>query len=94
MIIVKSVQFRENLKELLEKAYNGEEEDLFIDYYGKLFKIVPVSKKQVQKTQSQKVLEHFKNRKRHIFADNSIFNEADTAQEKENFRNLKYGNND
>jgi|GEM_PF-5483838 len=88
MPIVKSLQFRKNLKGLLEASYK---EDLILDYYGKLFLIKPVNKNAKMKTKAQETLEYFKNRKRHSFADDPIFNEADPAQEKANFRNLRYG---
>lgn len=93
MSVIKAVQLRQNLKEVLEKVYNGEEKDLFLDYYGKLFKIIPISKdkfeKGVKKTQAQMVIEHFKNLPPKKLT-NPIFNEDDPAQEKENFRNLIY----
>ncbi len=90
-MIVKTLQLRKNLKELLEMCYK-EDEDLFLDYYGKMFQIVPVSKKKTKKTHAQKIVDYFKGRKRQPFADDPIFNEADPAQEKANFRNLRYGN--
>jgi hypothetical protein len=89
MIIVKTVEFRNRLKELLEKIYNGEEDGIFLDYYGKVFEIKPVNKaSKTKKTKTQKLIEHFQNRERLDFANDPIFNEADPAQEKANFREL------
>lgn len=85
-MIVKTLELRKNLKQLLEKS---EEEDLFLDYYGKLFKITPIKKNAKKLTQTQKVVEYFKNRPPIKLTD-PIFNEADPAQEKANFRNLRY----
>lgn len=44
MIILKTVEFHNRLKEFLEKIYNGEEDGIFLDYYGKVFEIKPVNK--------------------------------------------------
>jgi hypothetical protein len=88
MIIVKAVELRKNLKQILEKIYNGTEEDIVLDYYGKLFQITPIENiKTKKKTQAQRVIDHFKNIKPVKLTD-PIFNEADPAQEKANFRNL------
>ncbi len=91
MTIVKTVQFRENLKEILEKIYSGNEKDFFLDYYGKLFQIVPVNNDASKnKTQSQKAVEYFENLPSKKLTS-PIFNEADPAKEKENFRKLTAG---
>lgn len=87
-MIIKTFQLRKNLKELLKSSYN---EDLILDYYGELFKIEPVKAKKL--TPAQKAINHFKNLKPRKLT-NPIFNEADAAQEKVNFRNLRYGNYD
>jgi hypothetical protein len=89
-MIVKTLQLRKNLKQLLEKS---EEEDLFLDYYGKLFKITPIKKDTKKLTQTQKLINFFQDLPPRKLTD-PIFNEADSAQEKANFRNLKYGNYD
>jgi hypothetical protein len=91
MTIVKTAQFRKNLKEILEKIYNGNEKDFFLDYYGKLFQIVPVNNDATKnKTQSQKAVEYFETLPSKKLTS-PIFNEADAAQEKENFRKLIAG---
>ena len=91
-MIVKTLQLRKNLKELLEMSYK-EDEELFFDYYGKMFQIVPVSKKKTTKTRTQEFIEKYSNLPP-IRLTNPIFNEADSTQEKANFRNLRYGNYD
>ncbi|MEM1312572.1 MAG: hypothetical protein AAGF07_03870 [Patescibacteria group bacterium] len=40
-MIVKTLDLRKNLKQLL---HSTSEEELFLDYYGELYKIVPVKK--------------------------------------------------
>jgi hypothetical protein len=89
-MIVKTLELRKNLKQLLEKS---EEEDLFLDYYGKLFKITPIKKNAKYMTPTQKLIAKYSNLKPIKLTD-PIFNENDSAQEKANFRNLKYGNYD
>lgn len=88
MTIIKTVEFRNNLKEILEKIYNGEE-DIVLDYYGKLFNITAKtnSKKTKKKTHAQEIIEKYRNLPPMKLTD-PIFNEKDPAQEKANFRNL------
>ena len=86
MTIVKSAKFRENLKELLKSSYDDK---LILDYYGELFEIIPVKKDAKKLTQAQEALEYFKNLPPMKLTD-PIFNEADPAQEKANFRNSRY----
>lgn len=86
MTIVKSAKFRENLAQLLKNSYD---EDIFIDYYGQLFQITPVQKSAKKLTQAQKLIAKYSNLKPMKLID-PIFNESDPAQEKANFRNLRY----
>jgi len=69
MTVVKSVELKKDLKTILEKI---RKEDVFLDYYGDLFRIEPVEN---QNFKVNPVMERFKNRKRSNFADNSIFDE-------------------
>jgi len=89
MTIVKAVELRKRLKELLEKIYNGEEESLVLDYYGKYFEIKPLTtdEKGGEKTETEKFIEKYSNLPKLQFY-NPIFNEADPAQEKANIREL------
>lgn len=87
MTIVKSAKFRENLKELLKSSYDDK---LILDYYGELFEIVPVKKNAKKMTKAQNLIAKYSNLKPIKLTD-PIFNEADPAQEKANFRNLRYG---
>lgn len=89
-MIVKTLEFRKKLKELLESSWS---EELILDYYGDLFKITPVKRNSVKMTQSQKVIAKYSKLKRQTIKD-PIFNEQDPAMEKENFRNYRYNKND
>lgn len=63
-MLVKTVQFRENLKQLLEAAYGigkTEPEPLILDYYGKLFKIVPIKSEEKEMTQMQRIIQKYSN---------------------------------
>jgi hypothetical protein len=60
---------------------------LVLDYYGELFEIVPVKKDDKKMTQAQKIVAKYSNLPPIKLTD-PIFNEADPAQEKENFRKL------
>jgi hypothetical protein len=88
-MIVKTVQFRKNLKELLKNAYDNNEE-LVLDYYGQLFEIVPKKSGVTKPTKKQKLITHFSKIKP-VKLNSSIFDEANPSKEKENFRNLRYG---
>lgn len=87
MTIVKSLQFRKNLKSTLLKSYD---EEVMIDYYGELFQIVPVKKNPKKQTQTQKIIAKYSTLKPVKITD-PVFNEADPAQEKANIRDLMYG---
>jgi hypothetical protein len=89
-MIVKTLELRKNLKELLDTS---QKEDLFLDYYGDLYKIVPVRQNKQQITQAQKIIDKYSKLNARPSKD-SIFSEKDPAKEKENFRNLRYNVND
>jgi len=88
MTIVKTVQFRKNLKKILQDSHT---QKVFIDYYGELFEIKPAQsdadQKNTPKTKTQKLIEKYSNLPPMKLTD-PIFNEADPAQEKKNFREL------
>ncbi len=90
MAIIKSVQFRKNLKKTLQSSYTDK---VLIDYYGELFEIVPVKKDDKNLTQAQKLIAKYSKLKPRKLTD-PIFNEADPTKEKENIRNLIYGKYD
>lgn len=79
-MIVKTLELRKNLKELLKKSH---EENLYLNYYGELFEIIPVKKNAKKLTQAQKLIEYFANLSPKKLTD-PIFNELDSAQEKAN----------
>jgi hypothetical protein len=89
-LVVKISQFRKNLKMLLEVS---SKEDLFLDYYGELYKIVPVKKGSQKLTQSQRIIDKY-SRIKPKSIKSKIFDELDPAKEKNNFRNLKYYKHD
>ncbi len=89
-MIVKTLQLRKNLKEVLLNSF---EEDTFLDYYGDLFKIVPVAERTKKITQTQRIIDKFSKISPRKLTS-TVFNGTDAAQEKSNFRNLKYNKND
>ena len=76
------------LKSLLQTVLKGED-NLVLDYYGELFEIKPLRQK--NKTQVQKIVQKYAKSSRLKAADDSIFNEGNSAQEKKNLREYLYG---
>jgi hypothetical protein len=83
-MIVKTLQPTKELEQIFDLILKGNSA-VFFDYHGSLFEVKP---KNNFKTDSD-FFEKYQKRERSSFADDSIFNEQDSAQEKANFRNLK-----
>jgi len=85
MTVIKAVALRKNLKEILESIYSGNE-DIVLDYYGKLFKIEPLTSDSKNKSKTQATLDFFTQLPEIDLAD-PIFDENNPTKEKENIRN-------
>jgi hypothetical protein len=93
-MIVKTLQPTKELEQIFDLILKGNSSLVFD--YGDSFiemKSKPKKPKSNKKTSKQNFINYFKNKKP-LKLNNAIFNEQNSAQEKANFRNLRYNLND